>query len=112
METTLQKIASKSSTSFERAKKYYGIIFATNSIEISKRELELATFIGVSGNIYSTEKKKEFCELVGTTMPTVGNLISALYKKKIVVKTDESITIHPSISLDFDKIIVLEISLT
>lgn len=110
-QATLQKIASSSDSSFERAKKYYATIFIANSIEISQRELEMASFIGISGNIFETAKKKEFCELVGTSMAVAGNLISSLYKKKIVVKTNESITIHPAISLNFEQPIILEVSL-
>ena len=111
MGTTLQKIVSSSQDRFDLAKKYYGLLFVANNIDVTKREIELATFIGINGNIFSIEKKQEFCSLVNTTMPTVANTISKLYKLNIIVKGEGVIDIQPSIKLDFDNDIRLEISL-
>lgn len=111
METTLQKISSHSDSSFEKAKKYYGILFIANGLEYTQRDLELAAFIGVHGNIFFIEKKKEFCELVNTSMATLANIISKLYKMGVIVKQDGVIDLQPAIKLNFDNVIVVEISL-
>ncbi len=70
------------------ARKYLSMVLLLNDIKVSKRELDLLTFIALNRDISSGGKKEEFCIQENTTKPTIGNLVFSLTKKGLLTKQD------------------------
>ena len=96
---------------FFMAYKYYGVISVINGIDLTNKELQLIAYIGINGNISSIRNKENFCKEFNSSIATVNNMISRLKKYSMLIKKDGRVVIHPAISLDFNKEIILNISL-
>ena len=94
------------------AEKYYRILSAVNELKLTKREIQLIAFAAIKGNISYANIRKEFCELYNSTSPAINNIISKLKKMGIFVKDGTKVKVNPIILLNFEKDIVLQITLT
>ena len=65
----------------------------------------------MKGNISYANIRKEFCEKYDSTSPAINNIISKLKKMGIFVKDGTKVKVNPLILLNFDKDIILQISL-
>lgn len=95
----------------DNAEKYYMILSAVNNLGLTKREIELIAFTAIRGNISSRTAKDLFCEKYGTTVPTINNIISKLKRRKIFIKNSKLVKINPLIVLDFEKDLLLVITM-
>jgi hypothetical protein len=107
----IQKIKTIGNDNFALAEKYYSILSVINNLKLTQRELQLVSFIAVRGNISYGNIRKEFCERYNSTGPTINNIISKLKKSKVIIKEGSKTRINPLIMLDFNKEILLQISL-
>jgi hypothetical protein len=94
------------------AEKYYRILSAVNNLKLTNREIQLIAFAAIKGNISYANIRKEFCELYKSTSPAINNIISKLKKMGIFVKDGTKVKVNPIILLNFEKDIVLQITLT
>jgi hypothetical protein len=94
------------------AEKYYRILSAVNDLKLTKREVQLIAFAAIKGNISYANIRKEFCEIYNSTSPAINNIISKLKKMGIFVKDGTKVKVNPIILLNFEKDIVLQITLT
>lgn len=96
----------------DKAEKYYSLLSTLNNLKLAKREIQLLAFAAIKGNIGNEPNKKEFVILHGSSIDTIGNIISRLTKKGILIKkTKKNVIVNPSIALDFKKNIVLQLQL-
>lgn len=96
---------------FIKAEKYYELMSCINSLNLTKREIQLIAFTAVSGNISYSNIKQEFCLKYKSTAPTINNMISKLKKMHVLVKDKNTTKVNPAIILPFDRNITLEIKL-
>ena len=94
------------------AEKYYRILSAVNDLKLTKREIQLIAFAAIKGNISYANIRKEFCERYDSTSPAINNIISKLKKMGIFVKDGTKVKVNPIILLNFEKDLVLQITLT
>lgn len=93
------------------AEKYYRILSAVNDLKLTKREIQLIAFAAIKGNISYANIRKEFCEKYDSTSPAINNIISKLKKMGIFVKDGTKVKVNPIILLNFEKDLVLQITL-
>jgi hypothetical protein len=105
-----QEIAKQLDNSYSLAYIYFSIVFAVNSIRIPRRKLQLVAYISING-ISSVSAKKGFCDLYKSSPATVGNMISELSKEGILIKENGKIRVHPDLSINFDRDVLLKVSL-
>ena len=82
---------------------WFKFISAINDIKLAKRELELLAFINARGTISSSSAKEEFVKMFDSSIGTVTNMVSQLFKKKFLVKEKSKTKVHPALRVDFDK---------
>lgn len=99
--SVLQKWKKNFKDQREVAKKYFTLLNAFNDFKLKPKEIDLLSHIAVRGTIGSVSSRKEFMDIYNTTMPVINNLISKLYKKKMLVKIQNKIRINPRINIDF-----------
>jgi DNA-binding MarR family transcriptional regulator len=97
--------------SYVLAEKYYRILSSVNDLKLTNREIQLISFAAMKGNISYANIRKEFCEKYDSTSPAINNIISKLKKMGVFVKDGTKVKVNPLILLNFDKDIVLQISL-
>jgi hypothetical protein len=114
MEPTVivQRLKKNISTDIQLAEKYYSILSAINSLNLTQREIQLISFTAIKGNITYANVREEFCKTHNTTSPTINNIISKLKKIGIFVKEGGKVKVNPVIVIDFTKDVTLNISLT
>jgi hypothetical protein len=78
---------------------------------LTNREIQLIAFAAMKGNISYANIRKEFCEKYDSTSPAINNIISKLKKMGVFVKDGTKVKVNPLILLNFDKDIILQISL-
>lgn len=110
--TTLQRLKTTNSSPMEKAIRYYSILSDINKLELTSREIQLIAFTAIKGGINSPNAKEEFCSMYNSTSATITNMISKLKKLGIFVKEKGKNKINPVIVLDFNKEIVLQITLS
>lgn len=90
---------------------WFKFITATNNIKVSKRELELLSFINYRGTISSVSAKEEFCKTFDSSIGTVSNMSARLLKPNIKLLTKEKgkIRINPAIRVDFKNDLIVRI---
>ena len=106
----VQKLSCKGDE-FILAERYYKIIAAINSLQLTERELQLISFTALKGNISYNINKEEFCKKYSSSPQTINNMISKLKKLHIFIKDNGKIKINPIINMDFGKDIYFQISL-
>lgn len=82
---------------------WFKFIAAINNIQLTKRELELLSYINYRGTISSTSSKEEFCKLYDSSFGTVSNMTAKLTRVKLLVKDKGKTRINPALRVDFDK---------
>ena len=107
----IQKIKNQSTDQYSLAEKYYSILSAINNLKLTQREIQLVAFTAIKGNISYANIRKEFCEKYNSTSPTINNIISKLKKINVLVKDGTKTKVNPVIILDFNKDVILQISL-
>lgn len=110
MKTIVQKLSSPVKDDFEMAYKYFVIMSELNNLDLVKRDLQLLAYAASEKKPIS-DIKEEFVEKFGTSIATVGNIISKLYKKRVLVKNKRLVEIIPVLDLEFQKNIMLNITL-
>jgi hypothetical protein len=107
----LQKIKLIEKESLNIAQKYYSLLSSIGTSPLTEREIPLVAFTAIKGNISYSSNREEFCTLYKSSSPTINNIISKLKKMKILIKDGGKIKVDPKYLLDFNKNIVLQISL-
>jgi len=107
----VQKLKKDLRNNKEVAYRYYSVLSAFNDLQLTKREVQLMSFIAVSGSISVPSNRDKFCKEYETTGATVNNMVSKLKKRNLLVKKDGKIIVNTIISLDFSKDISLEIKI-
>lgn len=107
----VQRIKKKEKDSFQIALKYYSVLFSVNGINVTEREIQLVSFIAVNGSISYKHVKEEFCKEFNTSNATINNMVSRLKHLGILIKDNTKVKLLPTISLDFNKNVVLQITL-
>jgi hypothetical protein len=105
--TIVQKLRCKTPTPFVKAERYFQMISVVNNLRLTERDVQFVAFLAVEKEI----QKKAFCEKYGTSMATVGNIIHKLKKLKILRKENGKLLIYPSLSLNFNNDVALNIIL-
>lgn len=93
------------------AEKYYRILSAINDLKLTNREVQLIAFAAIKGNISYANIRQEFCTIYDSTSPAINNIISKLKKMGVFVKDGTKVKVNPLILLNFEKDIILQISL-
>ena len=93
------------------AEKYYRILSSINDLKLTNREVQLIAFAAIKGNISYANIRQEFCTIYNSTSPAINNIISKLKKMGVFVKDGTKVKVNPLILLNFDKDIILQISL-
>lgn len=91
--------------------RYYSVLSAFNDLQLTTREIQLMSFVAVSGSISVPSNREKFCKEYDTTGATVNNMVSKLKKKNLLIKKDGKIVVNAIISLDFSKDVSLEIKI-
>jgi len=79
---------------------------------LTEREVQLIAFTAIKGNISYANVRAEFCEKYKSSPPTINNIISKLKRIGVFVKDGTKVKVNPVIILDFDKDIVLQITVS
>lgn len=108
--TTVQNISKNIESSLEMAKIYLSIIFIINNIHITKRKLQLLSYISIYG-INSVTSRENFCKQYKSSKATIGNMISELYEDNILIKEQGKIKLNPVLSPNFENNFLLNINL-
>ena len=106
--TIVQKIKVEMPDKATLAFAYYSMINTLNGIGLTKRDLEWLSYYGVNNE---DATKKEFCKIYNTSEQTASNIVSKLFKKGIVYKDGRRVKIVDSLSLDFNKNVMLAIQI-
>lgn len=92
--------------------KYFSILSIMNDWNLQQREIQLLAFTQIHGNIGSDRLKRKFIEEHGSTISTLGNIISKLRKKHLFIKQGKrEIVVNPAFNVDFSKNISLLINM-
>lgn len=110
-ECTVQKIVKKLESELELAEVYYSIILSINNIHITKRKRQLLAFIACKG-LSSVTNRQEFCSKYSSSQATINNMASELIEERLLYKENKKLKVNKSLALDFNKNIVLNISLS
>jgi hypothetical protein len=110
-EMIVQRLKKGLQNDTEVSYRYYSVLSALNDLELTDREIQLMSFIAVSGSISVPSNRDKFCSTYKTTGATVNNMVSKLKKRNLLLKKDGKIVVNPLISLDFSSDITLEIKI-
>ena len=104
----VQQINKTPKNNFDLAYKYFSILSALNDLGLVKRDLQLLSY-AVSLEKDISDIKTDFIKEYDTSLATIGNVISKLYKLRVLVKDKRVVKINPSIGLDFNNDFMLVI---
>jgi len=107
----VQRLKKELQNDIDLSGKYYSVLSALNDLQLTEREVQLMSFIAVSGSISVPSNREKFCQVYDTTGATVNNMVSKLKKRNLLLKKDGKIVVNPLISLDFSNDITLEIKI-
>ena len=111
MMVILQKLKKEETDNYKVAERYYTILSAVNDLRLTQREIQLLGFTAIRGNISYANIRKDFCDIYGTTNPSINNIISRLKKMGVLVKDGTKVKVNPRILLNFENDVTLEIRL-
>lgn len=109
--TLVQKISLKEESKLAIAQRYYSVLSAISNSPLTKREIQLMAFTATRGNISYSNNKQDFCTLYKSSSPTINNIIFKLKRLGLLVKDGGKIKVSPQYLLDFDKNIIIQLSL-
>jgi len=107
----IQRIKLKESTNLLIAQRYYKLLSAISNTGLTEREVQLLAFTAVKGNISYSTNREEFITLYDSSSPTINNIISKLKKLGLLVKDGTKVKVNPMYLLDFNKDLVLQMTL-
>jgi hypothetical protein len=107
----VQRLKKEVDSDMQLAMKYYSILSAINSLNLTEREIQLVSFTAIKGNITYANVREEFCKTYNSTSPSINNIISKLKKIGIFIKENGKVKVNPIIVIDFSKDLTLEIKL-
>jgi len=107
----VQRLKKVIDSEMELATKYYSILSAINSLNLTEREIQLISFTAIKGNITYANVREEFCKTYNSTSPSINNIISKLKKVGIFIKENGKVKVNPVIVFDFKKDLTLDIKL-
>lgn len=108
----VQRLKKTVSSNYTVAEKYYSVLSAINGLKLTEREIQLIAFAAIKGNISYANVREEFCTKYKSSAATINNIISKLKKQGVFVKDGTKVKVNPLIILDFDKTIVLQITIS
>lgn len=109
--TIVQRLKKTVSSNYTVAEKYYSVLSAINGLKLTEREIQLIAFAAIKGNISYANVREEFCTRYKSSAATINNIISKLKKQGVFVKDGTKVKVNPVIILDFEKTIVLQITI-
>ena len=104
----VQKLNNPVKDSFSLAYKYFSILSTLNNLNLVKRDCQLLAYAASEKKPIS-DIKEEFVEKFGTSLATIGNIISKLYALNILQKDKRVVTINPLLLIDFNNDLVMNI---
>lgn len=109
----VQKLKKSYEYKIDKAIAYFSIIDALNSLHLTKKQIELLAYTSIRGTISSLSSKEEFVKQFGSSIDSINNMISKLYKKRLLIKQkDGKIKVPNSLIIDFESSeIVLNITI-
>lgn len=110
--TIVQTLKKPVADSFASAEKYYSLLSSLNDLKLTTREIQLIAFTAIKGNISYANIREEFCTMYNSSSPTINNMISKLKKMGVLVKDGTKVKVNPTIVLNFDNNIVLQIGIS
>ena len=102
----VQKIVKEIPDAYTLAFKYFSILSVVNDMNMVKRDVQLLSY-AISENALISDIKEDFVEKFNSSMPTVGNIISKLYKLKVLEKKKREVSINKAHLLDFNNDLML-----
>src|SRR6185436_8373051 len=93
------------------AQRYFRILSAISTFNLTEREIQLMAFTAIKGNLSYSNNREEFCTTYKSSPPTINNIISKLKKLNFLIKDAGKIKVNPALLLDFDKGVTLQISI-
>lgn len=101
----VQKLGCKRAEGYERAYLYYSLLSLVGSMGLVEREVQFLAHIATGGD------RRDFVEKFGSSMASVNNLVSRLKKKRLLVKEGKKLKVNSLVGLDFNKPIILRVSI-
>jgi len=99
----VQRLGRVFSNRVDKAITYFSILDALNSLNLTKKQIELLAYTSLRGTISSLSSKEDFVKQFGSSVDSINNMISKLYKKRLLLKgKDSKIRVHPRLNLNFD----------
>lgn len=108
----VQKLKKVVEDNYQLAERYYDLLSSINSLNLTKREVQLVAYTAIHGNISYAHIKEGFCTRYDTSVQTIYNIVSKLIKLKVLIKDNGKIKVNPAILLNFNDVIKLEITLS
>jgi len=108
----VQRLKKPIKDQYDSAERYYTVLSSLNDLKLTAREIQLIAFAAIKGNMSYANIRKEFCEKYDSSSATINNMISKLKKQGILIKDGTKIKVHPKIILDFEKDVVLQITIS
>lgn len=105
MDIIAQKFKRPFNSKLSKAIAFYSVISAFNSLNLTKKQVELLAYTHIRGTISSLSAKKDFVNTFGSSIDSINNMISKLYKKKLLYKVGDTgkIKVAPIFSkMDFE----------
>lgn len=109
---TYQKLRKEGEDKYALAGVYYSILSVLNNLKLTEREVQLVAFTAIRGNMSYANIKEDFCKRYKTSSPTINNMISRMKKLGVFVKENGKVKVNPVLVLDFDREIVLQVTLS
>ena len=81
---------------------YFQLLSAFNNLKLSDGEISLLAHIALNKGIVSGPCKIGYVENHNSSIAAVDNTISKLKKKKLLIKKDNTVFLHPKVTLDFN----------
>lgn len=105
----LQRLKIDIDTPLVVAEKYFAIISIINDLGLARREIQLMAFTAVKGDV--GVRKEEFVEMYGSSLATLGNIVSKLTKEQFLKKDKKVVSVNASLLQQFEEGVRLDITL-
>ena len=79
------------------ARRYFNVVAVINGLALTKRDVDLLSFVAEHGNISEKGNRKEFCVTGKTTMGGINNVVSKLKRMGMIVKVGGSYPVGPGV---------------
>lgn len=104
----VQKIKKVYESPVQVAIRYYSILSQIGEWKLPKSQIYLLAFTAVRGTISSGGAKESFVREFSSSVASIGNMISMLSERKLLVKKEGKTVVNPQILLDFSKPIIVQ----